>query len=284
MANILLILFFISSPVFAAETIRIQPQRTAVDGSYLYYTDLLRKVLGNTRQEYGEAELVSVNRLTQARAFQALNDNQIDVFWAGTNREREVFVQPIRIPLHAGLLGIRIPVIRKTDQARFDALHDLGQLQTLSACQGDHWPDSDILEANGFNVQRATKFEVMYQMLQAGRCDYFPRGINEVYAEISHVSRHDLMVYERIVLNYPFPMYFFVSRDNPRLAERLRIGMEQMASSGDLLRFLQQHPTTRDIFPLSRLSNSWIIPLHNPLLPELTPLTDKHLWIELPSQ
>jgi len=60
--------------------------------------------------------------------------------------------------------------------------------------------------------------------------------------------------------------------------------MEQMASSGDLLRFLQQHPTTRDIFPLSRLSNSWIIPLHNPLLPELTPLTDKHLWIELPSQ
>lgn len=113
MANILLILLFISSPVFAAETIRIQPQRTAVDGSYLYYTDLLRKALNNTRQEYGEAELVSVNRLTQARAFQALNDNQIDVFWAGTNREREVFVQPIRIPLHAGLLGIRIPVIRR---------------------------------------------------------------------------------------------------------------------------------------------------------------------------
>ena len=284
MVNPLLILcLLISSSAFAAEAIRVQPQRTAVDGSYLYYTDLLRLVLSNTSKEYGDAELVSISRLTQARAFQEQHDNLIDVFWAGTSREREVFVEPIRIPLHAGLLGIRIPVIRKADQARFDSLHNLSDLQQLSACQGDHWPDSDILEANGFNVLRATKFEVMYQLLQAGRCDYFPRGINEVYAEVSHISRNDLMIYERIILNYPFPMYFFVSRDNPRLAERLTKGMEQLAASGELLTFLQQHPTTRDIFTLSRLSNSWIIPLHNPLLPELTPLTDRRLWIELPS-
>lgn len=284
MTRILLTLcLLISCCTFAAEAIRVQPQRTAVDGSYLYYTDLLRLVFSNTSKEYGEAELVSISRLTQARAFQALHGNLIDVFWAGTSREREVFVEPIRIPLHAGLLGIRIPVIRKADQARFDALHNLSDLQQLGACQGYHWPDSDILEANGFHVQRATKFEVMYQMLQAGRCDYFPRGINEVYAEVSHISRNDLMIYERIILNYPFPMYFFVSRDNPRLTKRLTKGMEQLAASGELLTFLQQHPTTRDIFPLSRLSNSWIIPLHNPLLPELTPLTDRRLWIELPS-
>lgn len=281
MARFLLIMCLISSSGLAAEIIRIQPQRTAVDGSYFYYTDLLQSVLESTRQEYGEAQLVRVERLTQARAFQALHDNLIDVFWAGTNSEREILVQPIRIPLHGGLLGIRLPVIRKTDQKRFDHLHNLSDLQRLSACQGDHWPDSDILEANGFNVQRTTKFEVMYPMLLAGRCDYFPRGINEVYAEVSQVNRDDLMVYERIILNYPFPMYFFVSRSNPRLAERLTKGMEQLAARGELMNFLQQHPTTRDIFPLSRFRHSWIIPLKNPLLPEQTPLADKRLWIDL---
>ncbi|WP_430461174.1 hypothetical protein ACQUQU_18405 [Thalassolituus sp. LLYu03] len=268
--------------VQAASVIRVQPQRSDLDGSYRYYTDLLQKALDATAAEYGPSTIeASELRFSQARAFQALVDHQIDVFWAGTDPAREELVAPVRVPLYAGLLGYRVPVIRKADQARFDAIDTPEQLQAMLACQGDHWPDSDILQHNGYRVQRVTLFEVMYSMLQSGRCDYFPRGLNEVYAEVSHVARQDLMAYDRLILAYPFPNYFFVARDNPRLLERLTLGMERLVSSGELLAFLQQHPTTKSIFPLSRLSQSLVFPLSNPLLPPQTPLADQRLWLQL---
>lgn len=278
----LLLMLPLTLSTASAGTLRIQPQRTALDGSYLYYTDLLRLVLQVTEPEYGPADLQTIStRLSQSRAFQALADHQIDVFWAGTNREREQQSAAIRVPLYGGLLGYRIPVIRRSDQARFDQLQTRQQLQALTACQGDQWPDSDILQANGFQVLRVTKFEVMYNMLRAGRCDYFPRGLNEVYAEVAHVSRQDLMAYERIILAYPFPMYFFVAQDNETLNNRLQKGMEQLVASGELRHFMQQHATTRAVFPLSRFNNSWILHLENPGLPAATPLNDGLLWWRL---
>ena len=262
--------------------IRVQPQRTTLDGSHRYFIDLLQRVIEVTEDEFGPARVeTSRLRFSQARAFQAVTDHQIDVFWAGTNPDRELPVAPVRVPLYGGLLGVRVPVIRRADKARFDAIENDRQLQAMLACQGDHWPDSDILEANHYRVQRVTLFEVMYNMLQSGRCDYFPRGLNEVYAEVGNVQRHDLMAYDRLLLSYPFPMYFFVAQDNPQLLKRLETGMNQLVDSGELWRFMQQHETTRQIFPLDRLRDSTIFHLTNPLLPDKTPLDDQRLWLRI---
>ena len=75
----------------------------------------------------------------------------------------------------------------------FDQTSTLAELKKLSACQGMHWPDSDILEQAGFKVMRAVKFESMYEMLLAGRCDYFPRSVAEGYAEVESIAPDRLM-------------------------------------------------------------------------------------------
>ena len=257
--------------------LKIQHSRTALDASHSYYTDLLDELLS------AEYRLSAIDQtITQNRAFRFLDDHSIDIHWAGTDLQREAAYRAIRIPLFGGLLGKRIPVIRIADKARFDAITDPDQLKSLVACQGNQWPDSDILEENGYRVDRIARFEVMYRMIEAGRCDYFPRSVIEIYAELEQFGQGVLMAYDDLVLSYPFPMYFFVNNDDPSLADDLESALTAMVQSGRLREFMQQHPVTRSAFPLSRFNHARIFNLRNARLPPSTPVTDKVLWLDFP--
>lgn len=48
------------------------------------------------------------------------------------------------------------------------------------------------------------------------------------------------------------------------------------------MKFIEQHETTRDMFPLSKYNNRRIFDLANPLLPPQTPFQNQDLWIDLP--
>ena len=144
-----------------------------------------------------------------------------------------------------------------------------------------HWPDSDILEQAGFKVMRAVKFESMYEMLLAGRCDYFPRSVAEGYAEVESIAPDRLMVYDRIIIAYRFPMYFFVGKDNAALAARVEKGLLTALDDGSFLRLLKKHPVTSKIFPLSKYKGAKIFWVDNPILPDKTPLTEKRYWLKV---
>ena len=192
-----------------------------------------------------------------------LKNGTYTITWSGTNSNREASLLPVRVPLFAGLLGIRMPVIRRSDKPRFDLIRNDSDLKQLVACQGDQWPDSDILEANGYQVERVTSFERMYRMLEAGRCDYFPRGITEIYGELERNVYPGLMAYDRVLLSYTFPMYFFVAHGNEELARILEARLTQFAESGDLQAYLRLHPVTRGPFrwhgSVIRWSSGWRI-------------------------
>lgn len=276
----------LSSPLYtlAQDTIRIESAQSADNLSHIYYQDLLLKVLQSTEADFGKVDVVTVDiNVSQSRGFQLLDRDMLDVFWAGTNVEREQQYGAIAIPLIGGLLGIRVPVIDKQNFALFEPIKTVEQLKKLKACQGSQWPDSDILEFNGYNVERIISFNLMYSMLKQGRCDYFPRGLNEVYAELSAPTNQGLVAYEPLLLRYPLPMYFFVSKQNEQLKQRLSLGLNRLIDSGELATFIKQHPTTADIFPLSRFSHSHILELTNPHLPETTPLDDNRLWWRIPA-
>ena len=261
-----------------AESIYIQPPRAAEDASHKYYHDLLNAQLKN------DDKLTIIERpVTQARSLQLLKGGDLTVAWSGTNYRRENLYRPLRVPLFLGLLGVRVPVIRQSDIARFDKITEEKQLQKLVACQGDQWPDSDILERNHYTVERVAKFESMYRMLKGGRCDYFPRSIIEVYGELEAPDRSDLVIYERLLLSYTFPMYYFMSYEREALAKTLESSLYNFAISGQLLEFMKTHPATRPAFPLSRFRESTIFYLHNPDLPTETPISDTALWL-MPGQ
>ncbi|SIT19714.1 hypothetical protein SAMN05421686_1178 [Thalassolituus maritimus] len=261
-----------------AETLYIQPPRALEDASHSYYRDLLSAQLASSDQ------LSTIERpVTQERSMQLLNSGDLTVTWSGTSYRRENLYRPVRVPLFLGLLGVRVPVIRRSDIDLFDKITEEKQLQTLVACQGDQWPDSDILERNHYTVERVAKFESMYRMLKGGRCDYFPRSIIEVYGELEAPDRSDLIVYERLLLSYTFPMYYFMSYEREALAKSLESSLYDFATSGKLLEFMKTHPATRPAFPLSRFRESTIFYLHNPDLPTETPISDTALWL-MPGQ
>ncbi len=262
-----------------ADVIYIQPPRSAADASHTYYMDLLRTVMPEDT-----VFAIPGNTTPQERSLRLLDTGALTIAWSGTNNDREQRFRPIRVPVYAGLLGIRMPVIRASDKLRFDQISNESELKNLVACQGDQWPDSDILEANGYHVERVPQFDMMYRMLEAGRCDYFPRAITEIYGELAQANNPQLMAYDRVLLSYTFPMYFFTANSNEALASLLESRLLEFAHSGKLQDYIRHHPVTKGAFPLARFRESLIFQLANPDLPDATPLDDSTLWLQLPSE
>ncbi len=281
MRNLLLLLILLFTSLSAGE-IRIRPPQSDNDISHDYFRSLLQIAMDKTAQEYDTSIVVSSDYImTQERALLELERGiYIDVDWVGTNIEREKDYLPIRIPLIGGLLGYRVPAIRVADTTRFKSIKTLEDLKKLNCIQGTHWPDSDILEQAGIPVKRVTQFASMYPMLKEKRGDYFPRGVNEVYSEVESVGK-DIIAYDKLIIAYKFPMYFFVKKTNIALAERIEKGLMTAIVDGTFLDHLQKHSTTAPLFPLSKYENSHIIHIENSLLPPKTPVNNSILWIKI---
>lgn len=250
-----------------------------------YYLDLITRLLTDTAATYGPARLQKVPEdVPQARLLAQLQHHKLDLLWTTTSIQREAMVQPIRIPLDMGLTGQRALVIRADRKAEFDAITDLTQLSRLKACQGAFWPDTAVLRAAGLRVVEMDWIDLAYPALHDGRCDYLPRALNEIDGEVAAMKDPGIIVYDRLLLVYPLPMYLFVSPDEPELSRRLTDGLQKMVAHGELRRFMQDHPATAMIFPITRYQSARVFRLKNPDLPPETPLTDSRLWLDVSIQ
>jgi len=260
------------------------PPQSDNDASHSYYIGLLKLALQKTENDSGSAKVVFADSvLEQGRAIHELElGRMIDLYWAGTSTLREQRLLPIRVPLIGGALGFRKAIIRKDQRARFDQITTLAELKALVACQGMHWPDSDILEYSGVEVLRIARFEQMFTLVDKGRCDYFPRAVHEGVVEIKMaVEKYpSLELYHGWVLQYTFPMYFFVSPSRPEVAKRIESGLRRALADGSMLQYMQQHEVTKHLFPVSEWMLLPRIPLVNPDLPGATPLDDELLWLQ----
>ncbi|WP_415894062.1 hypothetical protein ACMXYN_06740 [Neptuniibacter sp. PT8_73] len=281
----LLLLIGLGLPAHANQISQIKtiaPQ-SSYDVSHHYFVTLLQNVLETTADKYGHSQVVYSSQMEQGRAlYELTKGSKLDVYWAGTSISRERTLIPIRIPLLKGLLGFRASIIRAEDEEKFRAITSIEQLRELTACQGAHWPDSDILENAGMVVRRNPVYENMFQELAEGRCDFFPRGIHEGAGEVTArlAVYPNLTLFTDVVIYYPFPMYFFVSAKNPELAERLTTGLEKSIDDGTLEHHLQTHPVTSRLFPMDQWKDTQIFILDNPLLPRDTPIQDHRYWVK----
>ncbi|MBL4911186.1 MAG: hypothetical protein JKX78_14380 [Alteromonadaceae bacterium] len=118
-------------------------------------------------------------------------------------------------------------------------------------------------------------------MLAKKRCDYFPRGIFEAYAEQQALQAKFPELMDNFILHYPFPIYFFVKHGDKKLAQRLKTGLLIAQQDGSWLRLLKQHQVTRHLFPLSQWQNRTFFELTNSELSKETPMANKTLWFNL---
>lgn len=243
-----------------------------------YFLDLLKLALDKTVASDGDYSIQECDQLMpQRRAMQQMQKQRcINLVWTMTSAKREAQALAVRIPLLKGLLGQRVLLIRKSDVARFQDIHNIKQLGQLLAGQGMGWPDVEILKANQLPVIEGTLYEGLFGMLQRGRFDYMPRGLNETEQELRQHPDLDLMVEPHLLLSYTAPIYFFVKRDNYQLATRLEKGLRLAIEDGSfeaLFRRYNYHKLAE------LLEQRRVIKLFNPSLSAQTPVNDDSLWV-----
>lgn len=244
-----------------------------------YKIGLLKLVLQKAKRKYKIT--ISSTEYTQARILNALKkgDNKINLYWMGTSTKIEKDLLPIRFPIYRGLLGHRIFIINKGDQAKFDNVNILGDLQKYKGSQGIGWSDIEILEHSGLK-QHTTKYESIFKMInRGGRIDYFSRGVSEAFVEVE--ARKDklpnLAVEKKVLLVYPFAMFFFTNRSNKELARVLEDGFREAYKDGSFNKYFYNHPDIKKIFKEANIENRIRIEIPNPLLtPETIAIPNKY--------
>lgn len=271
------LLILVCATPLAAESLTYPRHSSGADPE-AYVVELLRQALARSGGDYQLHP--SPRPMPQSRAEQSLeqNDGAVQLMWSMTTRTREEILLPIRIPIYKGLIGWRVPLVRREDKHWLAKVRTLEELKPMRFGQRADWPDTRILRDNGLHVITSQSYESLFRMLDAGRFDLFPREVVVAWNEQAQTAREGLQleVDEHIVIHYPTALYFFTSRARADLAGAIERGLEAMIADGsfDAL-FQQQHGATLE---RARLEQRQVIELENLDLPAQTPFRRSELW------
>lgn len=241
-----------------------------------YPLALLTLALEKTGVKY--SLLPSERIMLQGKALRQLRENrEVNVVWSMTDSQREKDLLPIRIPLAKGLIGWRVFLINDINEARFSKEMSKNDLLKLIPISGEEWPDTKILQANGFNVFTVPSYGNAAEVLETHKADFFPRSVMEVLNELNaDTMPSDIMLEKNVAMYYPTALYFFVNKGNTTLARLIETGLKMAIEDGSFDALFMS--TYEDALKQLDLSNRNTIVLDNTLLPEQTPLQDASLW------
>ena len=269
-------LFALPVASFAVEVVRFPIPEFDGDHRYDYAGQLLQLALSKSGVEYRiEPAALAMNQERQVQELEA--GRSIDVGPIPSSAEREARLLPIMIPLNKGVLGWRLGLIRRGEESSFDRIQSLDDLKRVRIAQGQEWPDTQILRANGIEVITAPRYEGLFKMLISRRFDYFPRSVMEIWDEQEN-NADTLEVEQHVALHYFYDAYFMVNRHNTRLAYDIERGLEKALADGSFNRLFQQYYGDR--LRKAHLETRTVIELHNPLTTPGTPTNRPELWYD----
>lgn len=261
-----------------ATRITVMPAVTDIDR---YSVRMLTLALARSDTKYDIVADAESGQRTQGRYIEDLRAGRIDVMWAASDAAIEAQVPPVRIPLLKGLLGHRIFLIHKNSQHKFDAINTLEDLKKIKFGQGATWADTNILESNGLTVVKTQKYDNLFHMLDGGRFDAFPRGVQEPWGEVNKIPGLELAIEKRLMLVYKMPFYLFVAPDNKTLARDIEKGFNEMIADGSFENEFLNDPSIKKVIELADLKNRKVFYLDNPALPKATPVDRAELWLDI---
>lgn len=258
------------------------PITTKASERDIYKVDLLKLILSKVP---GSHPITFVSNLprTQSRIIHELETNSgvINLYWMGTSAELEKKLLPVRIPLLRGIIGNRVFIIHKDHQKKFNTVTSIVELQKFVGIQGLGWSDIEILENSGLKQFSAT-YDAIFKIINMGqRVDYFSRSIGEVLHEIrdNKIQYPNLAIEEKVLLVYPFALFFFTSNENKELAALLERGFKKAYEDGSFLEFFQNNAIIKQMFKEIDLETRSRIEIPNPLMtPETLAIPDKYWY------
>jgi len=258
------------------EIVRFPKPEFAGDRRYDYALQLLQLALSKASIPY-RIETAEFAMNQERQVLEIETGRTIDVGPIPSSAEREARLLPIRIPVNKGMLGWRLGLIRKGDGGLMAGVNTLDDLKRVRLAQGQEWPDTRILEANGIKVITAPRYEGLFKMLVGQRFDYFPRSVMEIWDEQA-LNADTLEVEPHLALHYFYDAYFMVNRKNTSLEKDIREGLEKAIADGSFDELFQQYYGAR--LSKARLESRTVIELRNPLLTPETPSDRPELWYD----
>jgi ABC-type amino acid transport substrate-binding protein len=268
----------LAAVTFSASAEVLKYNQSDADPNGYYAAKMIKLALEHIDTKY-ELEVVPGD-LTQTRMVEDTLTNSLDIIWAGTSRDLEEQLELVKIPLYKGLLGHRILIIRKEDQAKFDQVKNIEDLRKIRLGQGTAWADTKILEANGLNVVKTMKYINLFFMLDGGRFDAFPRAVFEPFSEVEKHSGLNLTVEKHLMLVYKLDFFLFVNKNKKKLARDLELGLNRAIADGSFDKVFLSAPSVQEAITKGDLKNRLIIPLKNPLITDQVPVDREELWID----
>ena len=215
------------------------------DKRILYKNELVRLALEITKEKYGDYEIVSNQHVMNiTRAFRELETGEnLTLTFAHNRQEFEEKALPIPISIRSGLDSYRLLVVKKGEESKFAAVKTIEDLKEFRVGLSPNWTTYNIMKRHGFEVVDAPYYNSMLSMLENNRFDFMPRALNEVYDELDTYKPigDGLVVLPDLVLYIPSMSYMFVSRQQPRLYERLRTGLHALKVNGDLTKLSDKY-------------------------------------------
>lgn len=215
------------------------------DAHYRYRYQLIERALELTRPEFGDYQYRPyASQSTSTRYAQLLGEGKhINLLWAspGTPIAR-AHVIPIPIDILKGLLGYRACLVNKHAETNLAFINDLTDFKTIKFGQAQ-WPDRAIYKANQLIEIDAPTFDNLFKMLSAQRFDCIPLGIDEiqqVYLD-KKTEYPFLAIDSHVLIYYHYPVYFYVSKKSPELAQRLKVGLQKMQRNGEFDQLFAKH-------------------------------------------
>lgn len=268
----------VSTPLFAQQIIYPSTQEEQAS-RFEDLIEILDTLMQKTQADFGDYELVpSEKSMTESRLLHEVRSGKkLDVIWSSTSPQKEKALRAIRIPLRKGLLGYRLCFIHQENQSKFDHVNSLEDLKAYHIGQGVGWGDVALYQHSDIKVEQAP-YQSLFKMISLKRFDLFPRGINEIFNELTIYgpANPNMAIENGFILYYPWPYYFFTSKENEALAIRIEAGLERMIEDGSFEHiFMKYH---QDSIEQAQLDKRNLIRLENPILPKNTPLDNPKLW------
>lgn len=219
------------------------------EGRRAYETALLNEILAITEVDFGKRELiVSTMPMSPKRGWLKLKTgNGIDIITSPDSFEGDHSDAGLRVNqgILKNLLGYRRLVIRSTERKLFNELNSAEAFKSLRVGQGVSWQDSLFFKHVGINYVEAEYFGNLFLMLARKRFDYISLGaveIEETFASnTSEEIESEIEILEDVLIFYPLPLYFIVSKFRPELSQRIETGLERMIKNGSFDRMFKQH-------------------------------------------
>lgn len=245
---------------------------------YEYRWKLLELALAHLEGEAPYRLQPLTEEVTQNRAVLLLQSGGVDVIALGTTEERESGMLPVKIDILRGIVGYRLLVIRRQDQARFSKTDEAGLRRDMVFGLNSQWADLPVMRANGFAVETSAGYDNLFSMLAAHRFDAFPRGLNEARRELEqqHQNFPQLSVERSKALYIPYPVYFWVNKRNTVLASQIERGLKLALADGSFRRLFERYHA-QEIESL-KAEKRQVIRLTNPLLPPGNDAPDTSWW------